>query len=78
MTQQETAAYAVTITNRLYAYGETVDAAWADFRAQISGGSPRTQARLLERADISPLNVDQASEVAECIAAPVIAWDIER
>lgn len=61
---------AILITGNVYAYGDTRDAAWSNFRAQISGADRRMQAAMMGRARAEPLTADEASEVAEMIATP--------
>ena len=69
-----TRAHAVTIAGRLYGYGATRGGAIADFRRQIAGGSTSMQRRMIRLYMAETLTDEQASEVAECIAAPAIAW----
>ncbi len=74
------AGYAVVIERdglrapMLFGFGLTEAAALAYFRQQIAGGSPRQQQALMARATVVPLSEDQASEVAECLAAEAIGW----
>jgi hypothetical protein len=68
------AGFAVLIDGRLYAHGKTFAEATADFSRQIAGASSAMKSRMKARADIVCLDADEASEVAECIAADAIAW----
>ncbi len=67
-------AYAIIVGSGLYGYGETKSAAWADFAHQISGGLPAMRERMKDRAVRVHLDDDEASEVAEMLAAPAIRW----
>jgi hypothetical protein len=65
---------AVVIAGGLYAYGETEAAAWLDFQCRIQGASFGQRAYMMQRARLVRLSPDDASEVAECIAAPAVGW----
>lgn len=65
---------AVTINGGLYAYGETREEAVATFRRQIAGADHGQRSSMLRRCVLTALSPDEASEVAECIASPVLAW----
>jgi len=68
-------AYAITIEGRLYGYGETESSAYRDYTHQTAGATRQMQQAMWRRAHVSPLSDDEASEVAEMIAAPAIRWD---
>ena len=67
--------YAITINNRLYGYGETLEAAREQFRQQILGATQRQKDSMWRRRQYVVLDDDEASEVAEMLDAPAIRWD---
>lgn len=67
--------HAILIAGKLYGYGRTLAAAWADFSSQICGGPSALRHHLRMRAVAETLSDDKASEVEEMLAAPVLAWE---
>jgi hypothetical protein len=68
-------AYAITIGDHLYGYGDTLEAAREDFRQNILGATQRQKTAMRNRSVAVRLDDDEASEVAEMLAAPAIIWD---
>ena len=68
-------AYAVLVSGRLYAYGNTREQARRVFRAQIAGCFAAMRAAMWDRATFVELDDATASETAECIYADTIRWD---
>lgn len=66
--------HAVVIRGQLYAHGDTRENAMHNFRQQISGALPAMRAHFHQRAKMVQLTPEQASEVAEMLAADVIEW----
>lgn len=67
--------HVVLIDGRLYSYGFTRAAAWHAFQQQTKGVSAATRRRVEQRATCQPIDDDQASEVAEMLAADIIEWE---
>ncbi len=61
--------------DRIYAYGETFYAARDAFLEQIAGGTAAVKRMLLDRRKILPVDDDEASEIAQMLAAPATHWD---
>lgn len=66
--------HVVTIDGKLYGYGTTRENAKVDFCRQIAGGSLAMRRSMMARSVQTPISDDHASEVAEMLAADVIAW----
>jgi hypothetical protein len=63
----------MTIHTAPGAYAEIVGQ-WGDFLRQIAGALPAMRERMKDRAVLVHLDDDEASEVAEMLAAPAIRW----
>jgi hypothetical protein len=68
-------AYVVTIAGKLYGYGVGSYAAMASFRRQIRGASAMARHSMASRCELSPIDDDHASEVAEMLATDIIEWE---
>ena len=74
-------AYAAVIGDKMYAYGQghnddvAARACRADFSRQIAGASKNWQQMMWQKVDFVPLDPDRASEIAEWINAPALAWE---
>ena len=66
--------YAVMIDNRVFGYGETERAAKNDFERQISGAMEAMRVHMRYRCNLVPLDANGASELAEMLDAPAMAW----
>ena len=57
-----------------YGYGEKPEDAWQRVREQFAGVSARTRAGFMSRTKLRALGPDEASAIAEMIAADAIGW----
>ena len=73
-TVEEDGPHIVLIAGRLFGYGETAASAMRDFRKQIAGASPAMQRSMHDRAVLTAIDPDHASEVAEMLCAEPITW----
>lgn len=59
---------------RCYGYGETFRSAGYAFLGQVAGALPTMRSAMVRRVQFVELTDDQASEVAEMVAAPAVRW----